>query len=96
MIILGQEQHGEVGRAVIRLLQNDLSLHVIEGGLRTGNDKGIKGTSSSPNLEEPDEKSMLAETSESPTRRPIILRRLKVTRESLHHWLQRKTLPSKR
>lgn len=105
LIILEQQRHGDhaskdesgVGEAVIRLLQHDLALEVIESGLRTGSERGNKGSSTTLSLNfEVDEKSRLAETSESPTRRPIILQRLKVTRKSLHHWLQRKTVSSKR
>nr|AYM00956.1 pentatricopeptide repeat protein [Salvia miltiorrhiza] len=105
LIVLEQQGHGDrankdesgVGEAVIRLLQHDLALEVIEAGSRSGSDRGNKGSPTSSSLMfEVDEKSSLAETSESPTRRPIILQRLKVTRKSLHHWLQRKTVSSKR
>lgn len=79
---------------MIGLLQHDLGLQVFAAGSRTGNDvTRDKGSPiySSLNLEEVDEKSSLPQASESPTRRPIVLQRLKVTRESLHRWLQRRT-----
>ncbi|KAL1545882.1 pentatricopeptide repeat-containing protein, chloroplastic-like isoform X2 [Salvia divinorum] len=104
-IILEQQRHGDrasrdesgVGEAVIRLLKHDLALEVIEAGSRTGSDRDNKGSPTNSSLNfEVDEKGSLAETSESPTRRPIILQRLKVTRKSLHQWLHRKTVSSKR
>ncbi|XP_047981303.1 pentatricopeptide repeat-containing protein At5g02830, chloroplastic isoform X2 [Salvia hispanica] len=104
-IILEQQRHGDrdsrvdsgVGEAVIRLLKHDLALEVIEASSRTGSDRDNKGSPTSPSSNfEVDEESSLAETSESPTRRPIILRRLKVTKNSLHQWLRRKTVSSRR
>ncbi|KAH6825718.1 Tetratricopeptide repeat superfamily protein [Perilla frutescens var. hirtella] len=106
-IILGQQQHGaratrdEIGvrDAVTRLLQHDLALQVYETGSRSGNEpsRGNQGSPRSSGLDlEVVENGSLAETSESPTRRPIALQRLVVTRESLHHWLQRRTVLSKR
>ncbi|XP_041998800.1 pentatricopeptide repeat-containing protein At5g02830, chloroplastic-like isoform X1 [Salvia splendens] len=104
-IILEQQRHGDrnsredsgVGEAVIRLLKHDLALEVIEASSRARSDRDNKGSPTSPGLNfEVDEKSSLAETSEYPTRRPIILRRLKATKKSLHQWLRRKTVSSKR
>lgn len=76
--------------AVTRLLQHDLGLQVFAAGSRTMNrDKGSP-THTSLNLEDVDEISRgLAKASESPTRRPIVLQRLYVTRKSLRQWLQR-------
>lgn len=93
LIILGQHKHGAcvtkdeggVAEAVIRLLQHDLALQVFENDTNKGSP-----VSSSMNLKVEDN-SRLAETLESPTRRPIVLQRIKVTRESLHHWLQRRS-----
>ncbi|KAK6140334.1 hypothetical protein DH2020_025929 [Rehmannia glutinosa] len=104
-IILGLEELGGhaakddsgVKEAVVRLLQHDLGLHVFASGFRTGNDvRRDKGspTHSSLNLEEVLERSGSPQALESPTRRPVVLQRLKVTRKSLNHWLQRRTRSS--
>ncbi|KAL0409865.1 UNVERIFIED_CONTAM: Pentatricopeptide repeat-containing protein, chloroplastic [Sesamum latifolium] len=101
LIVLGIQQLGDnvskdesgVGEAVIRLLQHDLGLKVFEAGPRIGNDtRRDQGapTHSNLKLEEELDRSSLPHTPESPTRRPLVLQRLKVTRESLHRWLQRK------
>ncbi|PIN13305.1 hypothetical protein CDL12_14076 [Handroanthus impetiginosus] len=76
------KEESEVKEAVVRLLQHDLGLQVYEADSRTGiditRDKGVLEGSSS------------TRESEAPTRRPVVLHRLKLTGESLHHWLQRK------
>ncbi|KAG8376505.1 hypothetical protein BUALT_Bualt09G0070400 [Buddleja alternifolia] len=97
-IVLGLQKLGShftkdesgVREGVIRLLHHDLGLHVLAVGFRTGND--IKTDKRGPlRLEEEVlERIVSPQAPESPTRRPIVLQRLKVTRESLHHWLQRR------
>ncbi|KAI3473247.1 hypothetical protein Pfo_030539 [Paulownia fortunei] len=105
LIILGLQELGAhvakdesgVGEAVIRLLQHDLGLQVFAVGSRTGSDiRRDKGSHihSIFELEEVLERSGSPQALESPTRRPIVLQRLKVTRKSLHHWLQRRTVSS--
>ncbi|KAL2509474.1 Pentatricopeptide repeat-containing protein [Forsythia ovata] len=101
LIILSVQELGapvandEIGvkEAVIKLLQCDLGLQVLSGGSRIGNNK--KSESENPigpnlKLEEVLKRSGLPPQLESPTRRPVVLQRLKITKESLHHWLQRK------
>ncbi|KAL7095745.1 hypothetical protein ACP275_10G042800 [Erythranthe tilingii] len=96
-IILGLQELGSdvikgesdgVKEAVIRLLEHDLGLQVFAAGSRSGRGKGSRMYSSS--IGETIERSESKQASESPTRRPMVLQRLKVTRESLHHWLQKK------
>lgn len=87
-IILGHQQLGAcvsndesgIREAVTRLLQHDLGLQVFPAGSRTTNDTDRDQGSpihTSLNLKE------------SPTRRPIVLQRLNVTRKSLRQWLRR-------
>ncbi|KAK4396303.1 40S ribosomal protein S23 [Sesamum angolense] len=88
LIVLGIIQLGDnvskdetgVGEAVIRLLQHDLGLKVFEAGPRIGNDKRRdQGTPTHSNLklEEELDRSSLPHAPESPTRRPLVLQRLK-------------------
>ncbi|KAK4419153.1 Pentatricopeptide repeat-containing protein, chloroplastic [Sesamum alatum] len=100
LIVLGLQKLGDnvskddtgVRDAVIRLLQQDLGLQVFEAGPRIGNDtRRDQGSPTSSNLKlEELERSSLPHAPQSPTRRPLVLQRLKVTRESLHRWLHRK------
>lgn len=89
---VGKDEIG-VKEAVIKLLQYDLGLQVISRGSRIGNNK--KSDVENPvcsNLKLEDlKRSGPSPQLESPTRRPVVLQRLKITKESLHHWLQRKT-----
>ncbi|KAL0309777.1 UNVERIFIED_CONTAM: Pentatricopeptide repeat-containing protein, chloroplastic [Sesamum radiatum] len=88
LIVLGIIQLGDnvskdetgVGEAVIRLLQHDLGLKVFEAGPRIGNDtRRDQGTPTHSNLklEEELDRSSLPHAPESPTRRPLVLQRLK-------------------
>ncbi|KAL3628561.1 hypothetical protein CASFOL_027607 [Castilleja foliolosa] len=91
-IVLGEQQLSShvdmdasgVNEAVIKLLHHDLGLHVYAAGRDKRN-----GIISSLKLEEVIERSDSQQTSASPTRRPVVLQRLKVTKESLHRWLRR-------
>lgn len=84
-----KEEYG-IREAVTRLLQHDLGLQVFAAGSRTINRDTGSPTRTSLNLDDVDERSRgLAKASESPTRRPIVLQRLYVTRKSLRQWLQR-------
>lgn len=97
LIILGlQELGGHVAKdengvkeAVIRLLQHDLGLKVVAADSRNGREKG-SSIYSNIESEEAIRINGSPVASESPTRRPIVLQRLKVTRKSLHHWLQKR------
>ncbi|KAL3839610.1 hypothetical protein ACJIZ3_024201 [Penstemon smallii] len=102
LIILGVQELGAriakddncgVREAVMKLLQHDLELQVLSSGSTTR--KNIRRDNEIPmypnlRLEEVLDRSGSSQASGSPARRPIILQRLRVTRESLYHWLQRK------
>ena len=82
------EGRSEVEDAVIKLMQNELGLEVILAGstkikLGTSIDKYTKA-------EEILESNRFQRGLVSSTRRPAVFRRLKVTRKSLRHWLQRR------
>ncbi|XP_073283378.1 pentatricopeptide repeat-containing protein At5g02830, chloroplastic-like isoform X2 [Primulina huaijiensis] len=84
LIILGarelyQDENG-IREAVIRLLHRDLGLQVLSSEVKYQNLRS----------EEVHEGSSLPPASKSPSRRPVALQRLKVSRESLQHWLQRR------
>ncbi|KZV51570.1 pentatricopeptide repeat-containing protein chloroplastic-like [Dorcoceras hygrometricum] len=93
LIILGVQELYEDGNgireAVIRLLHYDLGLQVLSFGSRTWNDER-KEVEDRNMRSEVHEDSSLPPASRSPSRRPVALQRLKVTRESLQHWLQRR------
>ena len=67
----------EVKNAMIKLLRDELGLEVLSAGPRNALHE------SDLNLEESTEL-------DCSTRRPAVVQRLKVTRKSLHHWLQRR------
>ncbi|XP_042512454.1 pentatricopeptide repeat-containing protein At5g02830, chloroplastic [Macadamia integrifolia] len=97
-IILGTKGKGpgtnhvsEVQDAVIKLLQNELGLEVILEGPRipiTRNDFGSPFTLDMNNENQVNNR--LPIDFEPMARRPAVLQRLKVTRKSLYHWLQRR------
>jgi len=72
----------EVKNAMIKLLQDELGLEVLSAGTRNA-------LHEKTNMECPLE-SVLNLELDSSTRRPAVVQRLKVTRKSLHHWLQRR------
>ncbi|KAK4481040.1 hypothetical protein RD792_011909 [Penstemon davidsonii] len=96
---IAKDENGGVREAVMKLLQHDLELQVLSSGSATrDNIRRDKGIPVYPNLrlEEVLDRSGSSQASGSPARRPIILQRLRVTRESLYHWLQRKMHASTR
>ncbi|KAE8099510.1 hypothetical protein FH972_017487 [Carpinus fangiana] len=72
-----RKQNLEVKNAMIKLLRDELGLEVLSAGPRNALHE------SDLNLEESTEL-------DCSTRRPAVVQRLKVTRKSLHHWLQRR------
>ncbi|KAL8247403.1 hypothetical protein R6Q59_008619 [Mikania micrantha] len=97
-IILGVQEVGtsvdknefDVKDAIIKLLKDNLGLEVLSLGPKIPNEIRINVENpfnSHPDLHEAIEETKL---SKSPSRRPAVLHRLKVTRRSLYHWLQKK------
>lgn len=103
-IILGVLEHGaaadkhqfDVKDTIIKLLRDNLSLEVLSLAPKIPTESRI-------NVENPfnphpdlDETLKRMRSPTSPSRRPIVLQRLKVTRRSLFHWLQRKSNENRR
>ncbi|GJW26795.1 pentatricopeptide repeat-containing protein [Tanacetum coccineum] len=97
-IILGVQELGtaaekhqiDVRDTIIKLLRDNLGLEVLSLGPKIPTDIRINVENPfnpHPDLDKTLERSRLPT---SPTRRPAVLQRLKVTRRSLYHWLQRK------
>lgn len=86
--------HGSVVKeAVIKLLQRDLGLEVISAVPRIGNDRnqdGMNHPDKSSNMKENAERVILRANVHSPTRRPAVLQKLRITKESLQSWLTRR------
>ncbi|GMY14673.1 pentatricopeptide repeat-containing protein At5g02830, chloroplastic [Fagus crenata] len=83
----------EVKNAMIKLLQDELGLEVLLVGHRNtlNNKKNLECLRESDiNLEELTGRKSLPTGFECSTRRPDAVHRLKVTRKSLHYWLQRR------
>ncbi|XP_031111647.1 pentatricopeptide repeat-containing protein At5g02830, chloroplastic [Ipomoea triloba] len=106
-IILGVDQvgtpaanHGSgVKETIIELLQHDLGLEVVSTGSKTETDRNygeINSADESSDTEENRESGVLPSQSDFPTRRPAVLQKLKITKESLHSWLQRRMDDSER
>lgn len=88
-----ERNDSEVKDAISKLLQNDLGLNVSLDGPIITLDKNVdmdKPLDSDPNSEEILGRKRLHMKFKSSTRRPVILQRLKVTKKSLHRWLQRR------
>lgn len=82
-----------VTEAIAKLLQYDLGLEVLSAGSTDGRnfDGGLENSFVSyPKSKEILEGRDLPLKLESPSRRPAVLQRLKVTKASLHHWLQKR------
>ncbi|XP_054809246.1 pentatricopeptide repeat-containing protein At5g02830, chloroplastic isoform X2 [Prosopis cineraria] len=80
--------------AMTKLLQDELGLEVIPARTRFAPNDTAKFDNHfmlNPNLEAIPGKDILPISVQFKTRRPSILQRLKVTKRSLYHWLQRKT-----
>lgn len=75
----------EVQEAIIKLLWNELGLEALPA--KTGFAPNDRTKSQSPKLAN---LTLKVPTRGFPTRRPAVLQRLKVTKKSLHGWLQRK------
>lgn len=82
-VVSSDAKHDSVKDAIVKLLQDDLGLEVI-----------FEATRSMSLNSDADYKDTIAvgfpTQLESPTRRPAGLHRLKVTRNSLYSWLQKK------
>ncbi|PWA64376.1 tetratricopeptide repeat (TPR)-like superfamily protein [Artemisia annua] len=98
-IILGVQELGtaaekhqiDVRDTIIKLLRDNLGLEVLTLGPKIPTDIRINVENPfnpHPDLDKTLERSRLPT---SPTRRPAVLQRLKVTRRSLYQWLQRKS-----
>lgn len=97
VIILGVEDnrpHAKetgVENAITKLLQSDMGLEVL-----SGNYSGYERVNNSGNLVDSDpefvviERSTLLTELGSSTRRPAIVKRIKVSKESLYQWLQKR------
>ncbi|KAI3980513.1 hypothetical protein MKX01_008930 [Papaver californicum] len=89
-IATGSGSESEVRDSIVKLLQDELSLTVLSSGPRfsvpSSNDQGnpLNADPIHENLENNN-------NFESPARRPVVLRRLKITRKSLYNWLQKKS-----
>ncbi|KAF8402784.1 hypothetical protein HHK36_010875 [Tetracentron sinense] len=85
------KQESEVQDAVIKLLRDELALSVVLVGPIISVDRNDLGSplDLDPNRENPGKNRLYMEF-ESSARRPAVLRRLKVTRKSLYHWLQKR------
>nr|XP_043632134.1 pentatricopeptide repeat-containing protein At5g02830, chloroplastic [Erigeron canadensis] len=104
-IILGVQEVGaaadknqfDVKETIIKLLQDTLSLEVLSLGPKIPTDIRINVENPfnpRPDLDETLKRMRSPPT--SPTRRPVVLQRLKVTRRSLYQWLQRKSNANRR
>lgn len=83
----------EVQDTITKLLQDELGLEVLPAITRFALNDTVKLENRvmlKPNLEVIPGKDVLPTTMQFKTRRPAVLQRLKVTKKSLHHWLQRK------
>lgn len=86
-------QESVIKGAVIKLLQHDLGLDVISATSRIGNDKnqdGVNNLEKCSNMEEHAERGILRANMHSPTRRPAVLQKLRIPKESLQSWLTRR------
>ncbi|CAN4116991.1 unnamed protein product [Withania somnifera] len=82
-----------VKEAIMKLLQHDLGLEVISAAPRIGNGRnqdGINLPDKHSNMEENAERIILRANVHSPTRRPAVLQKLRITKESLQSWLTRR------
>ncbi|KAM3341029.1 pentatricopeptide repeat-containing protein, chloroplastic [Capsicum galapagoense] len=82
-----------VKEAIIKLLQHDLGLEVISAAPRIGNNRNqdaIHHPDRHSNVEENTERVTLRANVHSPTRRPAVLQKLRITKESLQSWLTRR------
>lgn len=87
------KHESEVKDAIIKLLRDELGLEVLSAGPRIAAlNKGsqLGSTLELHNLESIVKSEGLPTEMASSTRRPVVLQRLKITKKSLHHWLQRR------
>lgn len=83
----------EVQEAITKLLQDELGLVVLPARTRfalNNTEKFENHVMLNPDSETKSGKDVLPTAMQFQTRRPAILQRLKVTRKSLHHWLQKR------
>lgn len=86
-------QESVVKEAVIKLLEHDLGLEVILAAPRVGNERnqdGINHLHKHSNMEENAERVLLRANVRSPTRKPVVLQKMRITKESLQCWLTRR------
>ncbi|KAL5546242.1 hypothetical protein UlMin_005929 [Ulmus minor] len=85
------EQNAEVKDAITKLLKDELGL-VLSTGLKIAPNKQIVSeTRTKASLRSDKSGSKLHMEATYSTRRPVVIQRLKVTKESLESWLQRKS-----
>lgn len=76
------EQELEVKDAITKLLKDELGLEVLSTGLKIEPNRQVDSDSLG--------RSDFSGEIKYSTRRPVVIQRLKVTKESLQHWLRRK------
>lgn len=84
----------EVKDAITRLLQDELGIEVCPTGYKITPNKhkdSENSVDSSPKLEDKLARNQLPKKTKYSTRRPMVIQRLRVTKESLKHWLQKKS-----
>ena len=86
------EQELEVKDAITKLLQDELGLEVLPKGLKIAPNTQMYLESSTNSTTESDDlrNNGLPMEVKFSTRRPVVMQRLKVTKESLQHWLRRR------
>lgn len=84
----------EVKDAITRLLQDELGIEVRPMGYKVRLDKRKDSENSvdlSSKLEDKLGRNQLQKETKYSTRRPVVIQRLRVTRDSLKQWLQRRS-----
>lgn len=85
----------EVEEAIIKLLRDELGLEVIVAESRNFTMQSLSGSHTEV-VENNLENTNFPTELKSSTRRPAVLKRLRVTRKSLHHWLQKRLVSERR
>ncbi|XP_010558288.1 PREDICTED: pentatricopeptide repeat-containing protein At5g02830, chloroplastic isoform X2 [Tarenaya hassleriana] len=85
------KQERVVKDALIKLLNSELALKVVPAGRKHARETGFDAKSSDDSDQFSDLENDKPREVASSTRRPAILQRLLVTKQSLHQWLQRKS-----
>ncbi|KAF6150531.1 hypothetical protein GIB67_030332 [Kingdonia uniflora] len=89
-------QESDVQDAIIKLLRDELELDVVLIGPRLPLTNSYTGRLPDSNLDLENQGGNNKLITESMVRRPAVLRRLKITRKSLHQWLQKRIIITRR